>query len=262
MFKLRRSNRNQSRRKESRCPFCGAPQADSTTLNEQIVLPEQVMEFKQDASEVEAVFRAFTARRFWAPSVIRSAELKLQKLYLPGWLYQGEITTYYTGLVSAVSPSGKRPVSGVDTRTDDQVLVPASQALTRAELNAIRPFDAEPMIIGDPSTLNAPFELALLTREHSIKHAKIELINRHLSILQGAASQLRTESTFRHLQGFPVLLPIFIGVYQYKERPYRVLINGINGNLVGAAPISWLKVLVALIAVAAAGAFLLLIVQS
>lgn len=247
--------------KESRCPFCGAPQADSTTLNEQIVLPEQVMAFAKNESDADSVFRSFTTRRFWAPGVIRSADLTLRRIYLPGWLYQGEITTYYTGLVSAVSPSGKRPVSGVDTRSDDQVLVPASQALTRAELNAIRPFDAEPITIEDPTTLNAPFELALLTREHSIKQAKIELVNRHLSMLQGRANQLNTESTFKYLQGFPVLLPIFIGVYHYKDRPYRVVINGINGNLVGATPISWFKVLAALLTVAAMGAFLLLLVQ-
>ena len=35
----------------------------------------------------------------------------------------------------------------------------------------------------------------------------------------------------------PFSLPIYIGVYRYKETPYRIIVNGLNGNLVGTSPI-------------------------
>ena len=33
-----------------------------------------------------------------------------------------------------------------------------------------------------------------------------------------------------------------MGAYRYKDRLYRIVINGQNGKLTGAAPLSWARV--------------------
>lgn len=39
---------------------------------------------------------------------------------------------------------------------------------------------------------------------------------------------------------------MWIGAYRLREKLYRVVLNGQTGTLTGKAPISWVKVLVAL----------------
>ena len=38
-----------------------------------------------------------------------------------------------------------------------------------------------------------------------------------------------------------MLLPIWIMVYQYRNQPYRVLVNGQTGEVYGAAPFCYAK---------------------
>ena len=45
-----------------------------------------------------------------------------------------------------------------------------------------------------------------------------------------------------------VLLPLWVGAYQYRQKPYRVLVNGQTGKVAGERPTDWVKV--ALLAVA------------
>ena len=38
-----------------------------------------------------------------------------------------------------------------------------------------------------------------------------------------------------------MLIPIWIMVYQYRNQPYRVLVNGQTGEVYGTAPFSYAK---------------------
>ena len=107
----------------------------------------------------------------------------MRKLYLPAWIWQGKIESHYAGLVSSMTRSGKRPVSGTDTRFIDQNLVPASQALRSSELNAIRPFEGSTVEF-DPKNNHIPFEIAQLTREFAKSKAHRNQ-GRHINHIRG-----------------------------------------------------------------------------
>jgi hypothetical protein len=47
------------------------------------------------------------------------------------------------------------------------------------------------------------------------------------------------------------LLPIWIAAYDYAGTPYRFLVNGVTGKVSGKAPWSWVKIGLAVLAVAA-----------
>jgi hypothetical protein len=44
-----------------------------------------------------------------------------------------------------------------------------------------------------------------------------------------------------------VLLPLWIATYRWKEKTYRFLVNGQTGKVVGTAPISPLRVAIAVV---------------
>ena len=232
------------------CPFCGSEQTESKALQDQIEFPTHYYGFVQNEEEADLAYRKFAKSNFWAPKEITSASLELKKLYLPAWIWQGKVESHYAGLVSAMTRSGKRPVSGHDTKHIDQNLVPASQALRSNELNAIRPFEGTPVEFA-PTENHIPFEIAQLTREFAKAKALHIMQQRHIDAIRSSrsVSDLHVSSIYHDVEGSPFFLPIYIGVYRHKDTPYRVLINGINGNLVGTSPISWVKVFVAILSV-------------
>lgn len=61
------------------------------------------------------------------------------------------------------------------------------------------------------------------------------------------------------LTGEPVLLPVWIMAYRYRDQVYRFLINGQVGLATGAAPVSHLKIAAA-IAIGVGAALLAVIV--
>jgi hypothetical protein len=52
--------------------------------------------------------------------------------------------------------------------------------------------------------------------------------------------------TFKHL-----LLPVWVAAYKYGDKIYQVLINGQTGKIGGEKPISWIKVVFAVVLVVA-----------
>ena len=244
------------------CPFCGSEQTESKPLKRQIEFPSHYYAFLQREEEADAAYRKFAHSKFWAPNAIKSTSLELQKIYLPAWIWQGNIESHYAGLATAMTRSGKRPASGSDTRYIDQCLVPASQALRSRELNAIRPFEGT-LENFDISNNHIPFEIAQLTREFAKTQAQSVMRERHALTIRASTSlsDLHVSSVYHDLKGESFFLPIYIGVYRYKETPYRIIINGVNGNLVGTSPLSWAKVAMAVLLATAIILFIIALIS-
>jgi hypothetical protein len=59
--------------------------------------------------------------------------------------------------------------------------------------------------------------------------------------IPGTIRNLSTNVRIQDMRSIPLLLPIWILVYQYKNQPYRVLVNGQSGEVYGTAPFSYVK---------------------
>jgi hypothetical protein len=129
------------------------------------------------------------------------------------------------------------------------VLVPASSALTRAELSAISPFDSEGETPFEPDVLEVPYELGLLTRAAATEAAMSTMRQSHCAQIasQLGASPLNASCLYSDLSGRPLLLPVYIGAYRRGENYYRVVVNGQTAALTGKAPVSWWKILGAIL---------------
>ena len=243
------------------CLFCGGEASDLVPYEppEGIEPPQGAIPFAVDDATAREAFRTFARSSFWYPRDLRNARLELRHLLLPAWAWSGEVETHWTGLVRASTRSGKRPVAGAENRRFEQVLVPASQSLTLAELGALGAFDEDALAPFEPADAADPYEVSEVTRSAARARAQDEMSKRHRATIVSARSLVKCSaaSVCTELDGRPVLVPVYIGAYRYGDGLYRVLVNGQSGAFHGTAPISWWRVAFVVLAVGAAVAALL-----
>ena len=232
------------------CLFCGAPAAQlAPESTEDLEPPTGWIGFAVTTTDARSAFQRFAKSSMWYPNDLRRAKLELKPLLLPAWAWSGDLETHWTGLVRAQTRSGKRPLAGAESIHLDQVLVPASQTLTIAELTQLGAYDESALSPYDADSVSDPMELPEMTRSVARQEAQAEMERRHRAKLSSEHStvELNTASICADLTGAPVLVPVYIGAYRYGKGLYRVLVNGQTGALVGKAPISYWKVALAVI---------------
>ncbi len=229
------------------CLFCGASAKELVAFApmEEVEQPGRYVPFVVESAQAQAAFHTFATSSWWYPNDLRSSRLELRRLLLPAWAWSGRVETHWTGLVKASTRSGKAPIAGQEDRDFAQVLVPASKSITRRELASLGTYDEAAMSAFDAERAQDPFELGELTRSVARQEAADEMEERHRAILQNAqgAIALRASSILHHLEGDPVLVPVWIGAYRYGDKVFRVLVNGQTGELRGTAPRSVWKMI-------------------
>lgn len=254
-------------RPHPRCLFCGHDQLVPFELPEGVEPPAGWLVFEVDEAAARSAFRAWASSSFWYPDDLRHARLRLEALLVPAWSWSGRLETCWAGLVPAATRAGRRPETGVEERRFEGVLIPSSQALTRAELDSISPFHGGELKPLESAEL--PWETGSLTRSAARQGAIDGMEALHAEALRAAhagVTDLRLSVVAHELRGGPLLLPVWIGAYRRGDALFRVVVNGQTGRLTGKAPISWVKVglaalgvlafFVALVVCAGAGAFL------
>ena len=137
-------------------------------------------------------------------------------------------------------------MSGTRVGTYDDVLVGASGTLTPAEVQEIAPFDISSAVQPESIDLNNVIveEFRVTRRDARMRAAALveqyEAAQAQQSI-PGSIRNLNTNVRIQDMRSVPLLLPIWILVYQYKDQPYRVLVNGQTGEVFGTSPFSYVK---------------------
>ncbi len=237
-----------------RCPFCG-----STGLTKhqdgRSIAAQRIVRFTIDHSRASKILRAWLRRGFWRPGDLAStAELtKVAAVYVPYWVFRARTHTYWTADTNRV-PLGARgdwlPLFGEHQGTYEGLLIGASGVLTPDETSALCPFDlaaAEPADAVD--TDNMIVEQFNVHRKYARPLARkaVENLDREACTVRvpGRARNVRVNVLMQGMSSEPVLLPVWIMAYRYRDRLFRFLINGQTGRATGQAPISWKKVIVA-----------------
>ncbi len=226
-----------------RCLFCGSEAVVAKPV-EDIEVPKTFLPFEVDQDRADAVFRDKAQASIWYPGDLRDASLELEQLLLPAWVWSGMVETHWACLVRAGTRSGKRPRTGSDAKKVSGVLVPSSSAISRDELNALAPFSGNNAFIFRAAQAVAPFELGKLTRTAARQTACDALASQHEAELSRANGAVAFSGShlFRDLDGYPVLLPVYVGAYRRRNTLHRVVINGQTGTITGEFPKSWLRI--------------------
>ena len=236
--------------KNLRCPFCGSEKMSSRP-DARTLKPEGVVPFLVLRSQVESLLRNWLNQGFWKPGDAASTSVisTVTQVYVPFWIFSATTETAWTGDSSSVSRGAQgtwRPMSGTRVGDYEGVLVGASGTLTPTEVQEIAPFDLSHAVLPDQIDLeNVIVEEFRVTRRDARVNAsalveKYEAVEAQHSI-PGSVRNLSTNVRIQNMKSIPLLLPIWIMVYQYRKQPYRVLVNGQTGEVFGTAPFSYAK---------------------
>ncbi len=256
------------------CPFCGSNVVVDTEPEHRIrpngLLPFGFKEFKAREHLGQCL-----GSRFWAPNDLKKMALKegrMKGIYTPYWTYDSDTTTEYTGMrgeyyyvtetyrdsngntqTRTVRKTRWWPASGTVNVSFDDVLVLGSDAIPEKYGQRLRTWDLENLtsyeqqyLVGFQSLrysrdLAQCWETAKGFMEPDINNAIRRDIGGDEQQITWKSSQYYN-NTFKHL-----LLPVYAGSYRYRSKSFRVLINGRTGEVQGEAPISFWKVLLAVI---------------
>lgn len=256
-----------------RCPFCAS--VDMVEQKDAKVLaPRRVVPFRLGRDEAVAAMRTWLGRGFFRPSNLsqRASVVQMQPVYVPYWVFEATTHTYWTA-DSSHTPPGARgdwyPLAGEHQGRYENLLIGASGVLTPAETSRICPFNlAEGVAPEEVDLDNVIVEQFSVPRKYARPLARQGLEQSEAqacteAYVPGRARNVHVNVRIESLSSEPVLLPVWIMAYRYRERVYRFLLNGQSGRATGQAPVSWLKILmvaaivlaVVLILLAVFGAF-------
>lgn len=233
-----------------RCPFCGSEKLHSAK-DAKVLAPEVVCPFAITREQAEAALKQFMGASFWRPGDLAktSRVTKLTQVYVPYWIFAATAHTHWTADTSHV-PAGARaswyPISGDHSEHYENVLVGASGSLTPAETHALCPFDLRQAVPpAEIDLTNVVFEPFLVQRKYARPQAIASFEQMELAacreLVPGSARNVHVAVLLEGLVSRPVLLPVWIMAYHYRDRTYRFLVNGQTGRHTGEAPFSSTK---------------------
>lgn len=259
------------------CPYCGSSIV-TTAKSQRLIKPQAVLPFEVTRERAVQLFRTWIRKLWFAPNALkRMARLegRLQGLYAPYWTYDAGTVSRYTGqrgdnytTTRTVTRNGKRvtetvtkirwrPAAGTVSRHFDDMLVVGSRSLPRDLAEELEPWD-----LGNLVTYSDEYLSGFIAERYQVdlKQGWSRAVERMDEAIRGdvrrdiggdhqrihTLSTTHGEVTYKH-----VLLPMWICSYRYKEKIYRFLVNARTGEVQGQRPWSWVKITLAVLAVAA-----------
>ncbi|MEM9736819.1 MAG: primosomal protein N' (replication factor Y) - superfamily II helicase [Pseudomonadota bacterium] len=261
------------------CPFCATPLSRSAEHPHRHPKPGAVLPFALTEREARERMKTWLGSLWFAPSKLTQyaeAGRPISGVYLPHYTYDaaGEAAyqgargdAYYVTRTRTVTVDGKTrqetyqerrirwtQVSGRVARFFDDVLVPASETMgpmgDRAqaaghgwELAALEPYRPEYLAGFRAEAPAVPLDQGFA----AAKGAMESVLRRDIRFDIGGDEQRISHMTarFDRITFKHVLLPVWLAAYRWRNKPYRVVVNGRTGQVSGERPYSAWKIAIA-----------------
>jgi DNA-directed RNA polymerase subunit RPC12/RpoP len=257
------------------CPFCGSQQVVERRGAVDRILPQAVLPFAVSLEDAKRRWREWLGRGIFRPRGLRDAATgeALKGVYLPFWTFDTRTWSQWTAMAgyhyTVTVGSGKDartetrtrwvPASGERKHFYDDVLVCASQGvdgglLAKAEtysLGALQPYRSDWLSGWAAEEYVVDLKPAWGFAREKVNAMEVEACSR--AVPGDTQSDLRVWTQHAGVTWKHVLLPLWIATYRWREKDYRFLVNGQTGEVVGTAPVSWIKVTIAVVLGAAIG---------
>ncbi len=271
-----------------RCPFCDEPLVTDVVAAADAVLPDAVLPFAIGRADAARRLTGWLTSRWFAPRdlVRRARRDGMDGVYVPYWIYDSDTTTRYTGARGAHhwvteeyrDANGKaqtrqvrrtrwHPAAGTVQVDFDDVLVPASRGLPRDRLAQLAPWQ-----LGDLQPFDGGFLAGFVAECYSVNlddgfTEAAQIMERHIDAavrddIGGDEQRVHdldvhhADVRFKH-----VLLPVWVSSFRYRHKLFRVVVNARTGEVAGDRPWSVLKIVLFVLAVAAAITAIVLLVS-
>jgi len=255
------------------CSFCGTAIVAQPKAADPLIAPDGVLPVKLPKQGALTRLQQWLSSRWFAPSALKRLARPegINGVYLPFWTYYCHTASTYTGArgehyyttetYTEQDSSGNSvertrevqhtrwyPASGSVSEDFNNVLVPATKSVPEERLNKLQPWDLNALCGYEPAYL-AGFRAQRYQIElvEGFEHAKIVMareieqsVRRDIGGDEQQVSSVNTVYTnifFLHL-----LLPVWIGAYQFQGKVYHVVVNARTGEVQGERPYSAWKV--------------------
>jgi len=261
------------------CPFCdSAVVVDSAALDS--VRPDTVIPFENSVQDAQRAILHWRKRRVFAPPKFKKS-LNVDSVkgtYLPVWTFDCDTSTNYSGTLGkrctrTVRRNGKTytetyirwfPVSGTIRQIFDDLFVNGSNSVPQSQVDKLHPFPQSKYVVYDDKYLagyvadnysiqpQQAFKTAQATMRSVIERA---IMAQHFADVKGTLNLSTTylSRSFKYL-----MLPLYVTATKYKNKVFNNYVSGVAAGNVkkikvsGKAPVCWWKVLLTVIAGAAA----------
>lgn len=252
----------------STCSYCDTPLQvkDAHTADHPIPV-DGLCTFQIEHSTAQANLRTWISGRWFAPGAWqkRGVEGKFDGVYMPFFTYDAMTFTRFSGergdayYVEVGSGQNKRRerrvnwthTSGSFQRFFDDVCIPALQSLPQKLLQGLEPWPTDKVMPFTDSALagkrahtyEKPLDVCFGLAKDRINDALRSDVKARIG---GDEQRIHTlDSQFSALTYKHVLLPVWILAYRYGDKPYRVVVNAVTGQVNGERPWSVPKILAA-----------------
>ncbi len=256
------------------CPFCGSHYVTEPHPSLPILRPETMVPHKLTRERADELFRAWAKHRYFAPRAFRRAAHKpdMQGVYLPYFTYDSDLSTSFSGqggrrrtVRYTVRVNGKTetrtktvidwyPVSGSREMYLDDAPFCASQSVDEKMLAKLGGFSTKTLNTYNPAYL-AGFTAERYTIGLSDGFARVRptMERRMESAIESSLGYdtyrgMCYRHSHRRVSFKHILLPVWLSSYRFAGKVYRFMVNGETGKVAGKAPLSPLKIALAVLA--------------
>ncbi len=251
------------------CPFCATHLEGTPEAAHAMLPPESLLPFRVELREARDAFTAWLGSLWFAPSELKkiAALGQLTGVYLPHWTYDANTVTFYEGergdnytdTIVMRDANGNRvtqtvirtrwyPVRGEVRHFFDDVLVCASESLPPDLLDRTADWNLANLEPFAPDYLSGfRTERYCVDLQAGYKQAKAiirpaidRLVRRDIG---GDQQRVHSQQTRYSAVTFkPLLLPMWVAAYRYRDKAYQIIVNGRTGRVAGYRPWSGWKI--------------------
>lgn len=246
-----------------KCSFCGT---SNIVKSDELpgIKPQGITPFKIDKFGASASAVKWAKKKFYAPRAFKKSVKaeKIQGLYNPVFTfdaltkstYKSELGKKYTrreyrnGEMVEVEEMRYFNISGFQESNFDDLLVQASSAIPSQYVKAIEPFPTKEAVEYRTEYLRG-YGANTYNKSgkecwdecKNLMHQRIEtqILKRYDYDVKVS---LKIDTQYFNEQYKYVLVPVYVGHYNFKGKLYNFYVNGYNGRVGGKTPVSKLKI--------------------
>lgn len=255
------------------CPYCGSNQV-MEAADSHVMAPGGVVLFKHDVASAAGLFKAWLNKKFFCPKAAKENAKAdaFQGLYIPFWTFDTDTVSDYRGEYG-IRKEYKDQEGNTKTETNwystrgrykesfDDHLVSASSQQNANMLAALEPFDTDKTVEYKPEYMAGfaaeRYSVKLKEAWQKAKQKLSSILNRNVSEKirrehhADGVRDVHLDTEFTNITYKYLLLPVWISSFKYNGKVYQFMVNGQTGKVSGNTPISWIKVALVILAVAA-----------
>lgn len=264
------------------CPFCGSTQV-MPAATDRTIAPGGVCPFTVTKETAGESFTKWLKRKWFTPKKAKKSANpdSFQGVYLPYWTYDAQTTSTFSGRAgydhdvkqkdgSTKTETTWRRVDGVYQEFIDDETVMASKRHENSGVKQCEPFKLNKLIPYNPQVLagfaaerysiglKEGWNMAQTSIQSKLRSNIDSYIKHHWSC--DRTSNVKFSTIYSNITYKYILVPVWMSSFKYKEKTYQFVVNGQTGKVGGKAPVSALRVIIAVILGAAliAGLYFLL----